>query len=320
MMTAMSHALLSSWLEVPASPWPPLPHALLGLPAEGNQPADVERQVLARMERLRQQQLTHPDEATEGMNLIAQAMIALTEPQKLEPINATEFVFDDSAPLVELIDAPRALPAERPLIRAPLPVSLPLAAEPIEELYKVESEEADDALPARTMAVKRPADPHRAIYADLVRVRRALTIWERLRLFVEEPERTFTRRTDTVAFMTCLSDLLPTLPSAADLVGTGSQPGHLIAALARQQLVVEMFRSLLPDQREALARDCRQAHLTLRDYYDDRRAEIRTRTRRNFARRYWYPLLRELKMRPEWVLLGVGVTALSIALLRSLPR
>ncbi len=309
---AIARDLLPTWLGIPADPWPPDHHALLGLPADVDDPAVIERHVLERMELLRQHQLMHPDEATEGMNLLARAMIALTAPPKLEPI---------AEPAV-LIDVPVPAPVERQFIEAPLPVSLPLPPDVASDVYPIEPEPADE-LP---MALPRDVRPRpvrggrRQLYADIVRVRRAMKTWGRLVEFFEVPERTFTRRTDIVALMNTLSDLLPVLPTTIEFVGGPGQPGHVIAGLARQQPVVEMFRSLLPGQCEALARDCRLAHLTLRNRYGELRDALRQQTERNFSRKYVYPLGRELLARPEWVLLAMGVLSLGIALVRSLPH
>ena len=67
--------------------------------------------------------------------------------------------------------------------------------------------------------------------------------------------------------MACLSDLKPLLPTVSDLIGGPNQHGSLIGMLTRQQLIVDVFRSLLPSQREALARDCQSAHYVLLEYY-----------------------------------------------------
>ena len=44
------------------------------------------------------------------------------------------------------------------------------------------------------------------------------------------------------------------------LLGQAGQPGYLVLALARQELMVPMLQSLLPSQREALARDWQAGH------------------------------------------------------------
>jgi uncharacterized membrane protein YdfJ with MMPL/SSD domain len=58
----------------------------------------------------------------------------------------------------------------------------------------------------------------------------------------------------------------------------------------------------------------------LLEYYADLRGQARRRTKRNFVRQVWRPMLREIVARPEWLLLGVSIIALVIAFYRSVPR
>ncbi len=224
------------------------------------------------------------------MNLLAQAMICLTEPatrtaydQKLLPSPPVINLGDaDELPL-QLVDEPpaaarpvrldrRAQPDLDPLRLPPETYSLEdepdadalLIPELIDDepLTLAEEEDEEDEPETRSINPRPDRTPktRRDFYRSIVRIRRVLRIWERLRAYLDDPEKTFDRRIDTIAFMSCLAELQPLLPSVADLVGGPNQPGHLVAALARQQLVVEMFRSLLPSQRLALTRDCQSAH------------------------------------------------------------
>ncbi len=366
----MSRELLCEWLKLPATPWPVNHYALLGLTPGQGTTEEIEQRVLERMESLRHHQLLYPDQVTEGMNLVAQAMICLTDPKSRyeydrqlglttaehpgPPQESPEVI--SVAPAIDVPPAEKRrskpsrpdLPA--PSSRAELPaVNVPSIAdreaEPIadeilipeladEEPLRIAPEEEEETgaeaayrLVEEPKAPAAPAappvdyrTPRRKLYANIVRIRRVLRVWERLRAYLDEPEKTFDRRTDTVAFMTCLSDLRPLLPTVADLIGGPNQPGNLIAVLSRQQLIVEMFRSLLPSQRENLARDCQSAHYVLLEHYAELREQARQRTARNFARRVWRPLLREIVARPEWLLLGISIIALAIAFYRSVPR
>src|SRR6476620_11054727 len=75
----MNPEILCRWLGLPGTAWPPDPYTLLGLPAGERDPARIEQQVQERMARLRGYQISHPEEATEGMNRVAQAFLALME-------------------------------------------------------------------------------------------------------------------------------------------------------------------------------------------------------------------------------------------------
>jgi hypothetical protein len=356
----MSRELLCTWLDVSATPWPPSHYALLGLaPGEGAA-EEVEQRVLERMERLRHYQLTHPDLVTEGMNLLAQAMICLTDPVARREYDRPLGVGPPAERSAPPTSAPAQPPASRrePAAEPQVPV-LEFEPEPVYSLDESETRDgepmadaiiipelAEESLPLPDEAEAEPDDfderplpeideqwvvervdwvherrkYRRRLYAELVRIRRVLHIWEQLRSYLDEPEKAFSRRTDTVAFMNLLADLRPLLASVQDLVGSSGQAGNLIAVLSRQQLVVEMFRSLLPSQRDALARDCQAAHYVLMERYRDIRDELRTLTAKGFRRRIWWPMLRQMIARPEWFLLMIGVAALAIAFLRSMPQ
>src|SRR5580704_4876174 len=76
----MNRTLIRKWLEIASDSWPPDHNTVLGLePGEGDL-ACIEQRVRERMERARCYQLSHPEEATEAMNRLAQALVCLTDP------------------------------------------------------------------------------------------------------------------------------------------------------------------------------------------------------------------------------------------------
>ena len=85
----MDTNLLCSWLGLPPGPWPPGDRALLGLPDGPADAADAERRALALMARLRPHQLVHPELVTEGMNRLAQALLAVTATASARTNSAT---------------------------------------------------------------------------------------------------------------------------------------------------------------------------------------------------------------------------------------
>ena len=371
----MSHDLLRTWLQLSASSWPPDHYTLLGLrPGEGATD-EIEMRVLERMDMLRRYQLLHPEQVTEGMNRLAQAMNCLMDldsrraydaklnlsppplpknrstppsmgipvgsvielPPPLPPSSKPTVVAESGSPSrPTVLRESSSTPAPRlekvytpgdeppPINEPPITPELieeedePLQLEDIEELE--ESFEDEESRPSKKKSKRVDPEERRPFYSELARIRRVLRIWKQLRQYLADPEKAFNRRTDTVGFMTCLSDLRALLPTVSDLVGGPDQPGNLIATLAKQSLVVEMFRSLLPSQREALAHDCRTGHFRLSERYEEIRAELFRQTAKPLLRRVWYPLLRELGRSPEWIVLGLGCAALLIALIRSLPE
>src|SRR5262245_11104319 len=75
----MNQDILCSWLGLPKSSWPPDPWTLLGLPQGAHEPGRIEERVHDRMTKLRHYQLSFPEEATEGMNRLAEAFITVTQ-------------------------------------------------------------------------------------------------------------------------------------------------------------------------------------------------------------------------------------------------
>src|SRR5438132_7631223 len=75
----MNREMICLWLGLAGKQWPPDPYALLGLNAAECDAPKIEQRVQERMAKLRCYQLSHPDEATEAMNRVAQAFIALVE-------------------------------------------------------------------------------------------------------------------------------------------------------------------------------------------------------------------------------------------------
>ena len=84
----MNHDLICSWLEISADNWPPNHYVLLGLKPGETDVERIEQCVHERFARLRKYQLNHPDQVTEAMNLVAQALLCLTEPQAKKAYDA----------------------------------------------------------------------------------------------------------------------------------------------------------------------------------------------------------------------------------------
>jgi hypothetical protein len=75
----MNPAVLCNWLGLKDTPWPPDPYSLLGVAPGETDVARIEQSVHERLCRLRCYQISHPEEATEGMNRLAQAFIEVTD-------------------------------------------------------------------------------------------------------------------------------------------------------------------------------------------------------------------------------------------------
>lgn len=76
----MDRNVICSWLGLPPETWPPDHYRLLGLqPGEDNAEL-IEQRVHERLDTVRCYQISHPEQATEAMNRLAQAFVCLTEP------------------------------------------------------------------------------------------------------------------------------------------------------------------------------------------------------------------------------------------------
>ncbi|HEX4612537.1 MAG TPA: hypothetical protein VH092_30365 [Urbifossiella sp.] len=240
----MDPALLRSWLGLPdATPWPPEPHTLLGLPPGPVAPAEAETRALDRMDRLRPHQLLHPDLVTEGMTRLAQALIAFTEAPPLPP----------PPPAYELV--------EEPLPPRPAPAALDLPDElppPAADLPL-----ADD------LPVSEDPGPagRRWVYARLAAVRRAARAWNRVGLVLGDPDDPADTPARVMVLLEAVRGLRPLLPAVRGVMGGVDEPGGIAAAVVRQPLVLDTFRRLLPDQRVAVAADWRRGRDALRREY-----------------------------------------------------
>src|SRR6516164_4769783 len=75
----MNHEKICAWLGLPPGHWPPDHYALLGLKPGDADIVRIDQHVQERLAKLRCYQLSHPEEATEAMNRLAQAFICLVE-------------------------------------------------------------------------------------------------------------------------------------------------------------------------------------------------------------------------------------------------
>jgi hypothetical protein len=130
----------------------------------------------------------------------------------------------------------------------------------------------------------------RGLYYRAVCVRQLLWVWEQAGAFLNQPARMIQRpseATQLIRRMTLIRELLDTVRTP---LGEAGQPGYLVLSLARQKLIVPMFQTLLPSQREALARDWQAGHqllLAQREHLLDAFRVQRTRSR-------WLTFLRTL--------------------------
>lgn len=348
MSTATDHDRLHSWLGLPSGPWPPDHYVLLGLPAGPCDPADVERRVLDRMNRLRQHQLRQPEVVTEGMNRLAQALICLSDPAAKAAYDAELGVAvplppdeppPTTAPLVTEVPfepgllppgAPPPSPGLPPAPPGTLVVKLPYDILPAADLppaFAVAEAEPlpDDRGPAPRPAALPPPDltdraARRWVYARLARIRQAVRAWELLRPVLADPREPFDRPARVLLLLEAVREVRPLLPPVREVVGGAGRPGGIVAALLALPGLLDTLRSLLPDQRQAVAIDWRRGQVELQREY----RRLRQLSRAGRESRTGPPagrvLLRWLRDTPEVVLVVLAAVALVVAMFRGSGR
>ncbi len=223
--------------------------------------------------------------------------------------------------------------APPPSISAPLYEPPPVNVEPLEvppeeenvvEVTPVEKEAtALDAIVAAAQTSRRATrglGTKRALYYRLTRTRALLHAWEAVGEYLGQPQRRLNRPSEARRLIGQLNTIRQLLASFPPLLGEAGQPGYLVVSLARQQVIVPTFQSLLPSQREALARDWNAAQRLLLAHKDFLRQEIRALRRKPFLSRLMRPVLSFLDEHPVGLLVCLGLVALGIAAMREVLR
>ncbi|MBM3994812.1 MAG: hypothetical protein FJ303_11765 [Planctomycetes bacterium] len=279
----MNKERLCKWLGLPTTDWPPDPWTLLGLPPGDHDAATIEERVHERMAKLRTYQLSYPEEATEGMNRLAEAFVALTESAKKKPPPETKAPAatklankDDTsvldAPSQDWRDDPPPVRDEGPAAPEAIadddaeteevPVSQPfappvkhqrrlLSADQIREL----AEESDEAISNLGTLD--------AVIARVELTRRLLYAWERVGRYLRaNSKKTSPKESDLYAKrLQIIAEVMKTFPG---FMGHAGRPGYRVVAQATLGLPLATVRAMNPDQREELLCDWQDGYEVLR--------------------------------------------------------
>ena len=296
----MSNQLVSAWLGLPPEPWPPDHYTLLGLARGETDVGLIENQVHERLLRLRPYQLNHPEEVTEAMNRLARAFSCLTDPLAKKaydeglfaPNSTVESTDSYVDPLAWLFGPWSELATPRPAVRAgnqkladwreapppprlPSTTSSPTPAVPRQDTGNGAPPLVSSAPPiptgpldtfieaARSSAARRGLSSRRALYRRMRRTRQLLRAWERGGKYLNRPLRRLVRSGEAAELSRMLGAISRRLEDFPPLLGRLGQPGFWVASLARHDMVVPIFRMLVPSQRETLARDWRDGRQIL---------------------------------------------------------
>jgi hypothetical protein len=403
----MSQREICKWLGVPSDPWPPNHYVLLGLDVGEKDLARIEEAVHQRMSMLRCYQLTHPDQVTEGMNLIAQAFSCLTDAKQkqvydaklLAPASATPPVGRPAGPAKEgVLKAAPTLPTPPAPIASPPPpgdepevillddeppitttdpgrrrfdpfawlfgpkgglTSFPAAAKATMPAGPMPASSADPrsaaafpgapsviaggqpvatvSPPTSQAVIEEPLDrviqsarssaparrgigTRRALFRRIVHTRQILRAWERTGKYLLDPNRKLAKSSEANELTRQLLKIREALSGFPPILGEAGQPGYLVVALARQQLIIPTFRGLLPSQREALARDWQSGYVLLVSHRDFLRQELRSLRQVSFLGRVARALRALVTDQPATVVLLVALVVLNVAVWYTIQR
>jgi hypothetical protein len=320
----MDAGLLRTWLGLPPGPWPPDDREILGLADGPADPATVELRALAQMDRLRPHQLRYPELVTEGMNRLAQAMIALTAggdtgaappkprkhvKKKPKPVDVLpdNLALSDSGVVVPVVEATAPAPVILDAEVVPVPEAAPVPA-PAVPLDPGEPVPVPEPPPG---AAYIPAD-RRAAYRELADLRRLIRLWDRLRTTLAVPGEPFATP----------AKVLLLLEVADEIRTRGIQPfptpaGRDVVTILRHPLPLGLIRSLVPSQRLAVAKDWAQAAAEMRSEYDSIRRGLQRSVPRRWTNRLVRGLGRWLRTNPEWLLVLAALGLLVLGFARS---
>jgi hypothetical protein len=259
----MNAELLCCWLGLPDRSWPPDPHTLLGVAPDEHDAGRIERQVQERMAKLRTFQIAHPEEATEGMNRVAQAFVQLMEngqtppPPETRPAVPASTDISPGETIVEsaisdtFIEQPThndwqtAPPPVRRLTESGRVVMAAPSPSPADTLVRLGQESPEARVGLRTLP---------AVVERVERTRRLLHAWDRIGVFLRDPRRRL-KKSDATEFVAGFAAIGQHIDRYPAIVGQPGKPGYRVVAMGRLQMSPEMFRAVDVVQRELLAID-----------------------------------------------------------------
>ncbi len=330
----MNTELLRNWLNLPPGAWPPDDRTILALANGPATATHIEECALAQMEKLRPYQLVDPDLVTEGMNRLAQALIALTDEanRTLAPVAAPQQIDREiSFEVAESVDAP-SLPTIAPLVlpviyeaeivrkpkRAPKSERKPTTVELVETDAPEPTVEIPEPhlIPAGAAYV--PTDRRKA-YAELVALRKVIQAWEKLQPQFASPS----EKLHTSAMVLGFFESVAECRHAVTVHGNTEwfeDHGGLVLTIVRNPMALSVFRMFVRSQRRELAADWANAAADLRGRYLGMRQTLQTtKPRHKFG-----TMLREtqiwMRENPEWLLTTVVLFTFAIGLARTMVR
>jgi len=264
----MNADLLRGWLGLAEAAWPPDAHSLLGVRPGERDLAHIEHQVQERLAKLRCYQISHPEEATEGMNRLAQAFVRLMDgcpkaamggnAPAAAPANAetvverkTKLDWQSAPPPVRepaghIESAPIVVPRVNGQKVVPTAAPAPSAIANSQMIRQLAQQSAEARAGLGTLeAVVRRVDE----------TRRVLIAWNNAGRWLRDPKRKLVKPADDLDLsrrLTAVNDALTDFPA---IVGQPGMPGYRVAATARLRLNSLLVRGMDLPHRELLSLD-----------------------------------------------------------------
>lgn len=270
----MNAELLRGWLGLEET-WPPEPHRLLGVEPGERDLARIENHVQERLAKLRCHQLAHPEEATEGMNRLAQAFVALMDgcPKPAPPVSENAIGETPMPPTTSdtITDRRTQLDwqAAPPPVRRSTPTPIVTPALPT-LVVNGQTKEIPTAKPApgdvaNTQLIQQLAEESaegRAGLGTLKTVirrvddtRRLLTAWNAAGRWLRDPKRKLVKAADDQELSRHLAAVHAALQDYPAILGHPGTPGYRVAGTARLKLGAFFIRGMDLPHRELLSLD-----------------------------------------------------------------
>jgi len=166
---------------------------------------------------------------------------------------------------------------------------------------------------ARSPEARRGLGTRRAIYQRLLLTRDLIRLWDQVGKHVAEPHRKLKRQSSAEELDHDLLEISALLKQFPPCLGHAGQPGYMVVSLEKQE-ILETFKTMDFPQRQSLSLDWQAGRNLLQAHVAFLRQEnraLRRLTLRQRADRVASALLYE---RPGWVMLGLALTALTIAI------
>lgn len=319
---AMNQELLCSWLGLPKTAWPPDAWTLLGLPRDESDLSTIEECVHDRMKKLRGYQLSHPEEATEGMNRLAEAFITLTEACSKKPLekpapNGTAIAKDETSVIAntkldwrnepppvrgEIASAPEVLledEADNADVLVAKPFAAPIAAhlrKPDTAHWRELAEESDEAM--------RNVGTIDAVILRVESTRRLLYAWEKVGRYLKaNPKKTTAKECESFAKrLQGVADALRNYPA---FLGQPGKPGYRVQVLAQFRMQLATVRGMPAEQRDELLFDWDAGYQVLLLHRKFLRRRLQSLRKRTVVGRFLMAVRSLLNDHPRLTLAGV---------------